>query len=71
MQANAQAQQQIQATFPAGKGGGDGKGHDTSMDPSIPFTHSKAKELQDLQLMFVKKEASTELEGFQRKTFNV
>lgn len=45
---------------------------DTSKDYlSKPFTRSQAKELQDLQAMFVRKEALEEFEGCQRKTCNV
>lgn len=48
---------------------------DTSMDgmgyPSSPFACSQAKELQDLQAMFVKKEVSGKFEECRRKTYNV
>ncbi|KAH0773696.1 hypothetical protein KY290_010833 [Solanum tuberosum] len=47
---------------------------DTNMSdiyPSRPFTRSQAKDLQGLQAMFMKREALEELEGHQRRTYNV
>lgn len=40
---------------------------DISMDPSKSFTHSRAKELQDLQTMFSRKGALEKLKGYQKK----
>ncbi|XP_049405104.1 uncharacterized protein LOC125868519 [Solanum stenotomum] len=47
---------------------------DTNMSgiyPSRPFTRNQANDLQGLQAMFMKREALEELEGHQRKTYNV
>ncbi|KAH0768960.1 hypothetical protein KY290_012941 [Solanum tuberosum] len=54
--------------------GNMGSMDDTNMSdiyPSRPFTRSQAKDLQGLQAMFMKREALEELEGHQRRTYNV
>ena len=43
----------------------------SGMYPSRPFTKSQAKNLQVLQAMFMKREALQEIEGHQRRTYNV